>query len=223
MERLGQRERVHFSHKTPVPFTFHFYQVIFVSCSEGFIHVRPCRGMVPTVSSHHHHHLHHHHHHHQYLRVEAFAASARLGFRLAGEGRCHNSSGGAQVIGAARRSSHSAGPPNVKRTAPTWVTSPISQHDFSGKHQPPQHLTAASINNALCAPARKDVIAVVENGGLLVRGGGGGGGGGVIASAPLGALVVVTAYLTADLERRTKLGAVVGSPLLSFSTFCLLR
>lgn len=100
------------------------------------------------------------------------------------------------------------------------MTSPILPGALSGGQQR-HHLMAASLNNALCAPARKDVIAAVENSGLLVRGGRGGGD--VIASAPLGALVVVTAYLTAELERRTKLGAVVGSPLLSFATFCLLR
>lgn len=104
------------------------------------------------------------------------------------------------------------------------MTSPILPCTF-GKEQ--HQLSSAGSMNASSAAVGKNATMVVENGGLLVRGGGGRGaegvGGSVLASAPLGALVVVTAYLTAELERRTKLGAVVGSPLLSFATFCLLR
>lgn len=157
----------------------------------------------------------HHYHHHHHFRVGAFAACGRLGLRFAGGGRCHNntSSGGAQAISVARRGSHGVDPPNVTSTAPLWMTSPLFPRAF--REQPLQRSTA----NALCASAGKNIIAAVENGGLLVRGGGGG----VVASAPLGALVVVTAYLTSELERRTKLGAIVGSPLLSFASFCLLR
>lgn len=58
-----------------------------------------------------------------------------------------------------------------------------------------------------------------SNGGLLVRGGGAA----VIAGGPLGVVLFATAFLSAVLERSTKAGAVVGAPLLSFATFCILR
>ncbi|CAM9243337.1 unnamed protein product, partial [Hapterophycus canaliculatus] len=54
------------------------------------------------------------------------------------------------------------------------------------------------------------------NNGLLVRGGA------VTAAAPLGALLCVTACLSAGIERQTKTGALVGAPLLSFGAFCIL-
>lgn len=64
-----------------------------------------------------------------------------------------------------------------------------------------------------------DIATTVAHSGLLVRGGGG-----VAAAAvPLGAMLLVTACVSAVLERRTKAGAVVGAPLLSFGTFCILR
>lgn len=164
--------------------------------------------MIPTVSP----------HHHNHFRVETLAACGRFRLALAGGGRFRNSDG-VHAIEVARRGSHDVDSPNVKRAAPPWMTSPILPHAF-GKQPQHQRSTAASMMSTPCAPARKNALAAVENDGLLVRGGGGGG---VVASAPLGALVVVTAYLTAALERRTKLGAIVGSPLLSFATFCLLR
>eukprot|EP00903_Cladosiphon_okamuranus_P019608 g18033.t1 len=57
-----------------------------------------------------------------------------------------------------------------------------------------------------------------SNGGLVVRGGGAA----VITGGPLGGVLFATAFLSAVLERWTKAGAVVGAPLLSFATFCIL-
>ena len=188
-----------------------------------------CRGgMIPTVSP-----------RHDHFRVATFAACDS--FRLARGGGCR-SSDGEHATGVARRYSDAAvGPNNAKRRAPTWMTSPIFPH-ASGKQQ--RQLSASARINASSVPAKKnalptvknhrlvprraeagaaEVIAVVENRGLLVRGGAGVEAAGVLASAPLGALVVATGCLTRELERRTKLGAIVGSPLLSFATFCLLR
>lgn len=75
-----------------------------------------------------------------------------------------------------------------------------------GVHGFPQHVNIAGAKAA-------------RNGGLLVRGGGGA----VIAGGPLGGVLFATALFSAVLERWTKAGAVVGAPLLSFATFCLLR
>lgn len=67
-------------------------------------------------------------------------------------------------------------------------------------------------------PLQSSQLAMMEvSNSLLVRGGA------VTAAAPLSALLFVTAGLSAVTERQTKTGALVGAPLLSFGTFCILR
>lgn len=61
-------------------------------------------------------------------------------------------------------------------------------------------------------------------GGLLARGGALGTAAGSSLGAPsLGAALLATACVSTTLEQQTKAGAVVGAPLISFATFCLLR
>ena len=64
---------------------------------------------------------------------------------------------------------------------------------------------------------------LVENcqGGLLVRGGALGTAS--LGASPLGATLLAMACVSTMLEQRTKAGAVIGAPLISFATFCLLR
>lgn len=80
-----------------------------------------------------------------------------------------------------------------------------------------------SMNATSYAPSlqhgNKAVTKAVNNGGLLVRGGGGA----VSTGGQLGGVLFATALFSAVLERSTKAGAVVGAPLLSFATFCILR
>lgn len=103
---------------------------------------------------------------------------------------------------------------------PTWMASPLIVSKTSKRH----HLSGNASKRApglggprLLLYSSKTVTTGVSNG-LLVRGGGG-----AITAAPLGAVLLATACLSAVLERRTKAGAVVGAPLLSFGTFCILR
>lgn len=58
-------------------------------------------------------------------------------------------------------------------------------------------------------------------GGLLLRGGALGTAS--LGTSPLGAALLAMACMSTMLEQRTKAGAVIGAPLISFATFCLLR
>lgn len=57
-------------------------------------------------------------------------------------------------------------------------------------------------------------IATSANNGIFVRGG---------AALPLSTALLTTACLATILEHRSKIGAVIGAPLLSFGVFCFLR
>lgn len=57
--------------------------------------------------------------------------------------------------------------------------------------------------------------------GLLLRGGALGTAS--LGTSPLGVTLLATACASTMLEQRTKVGAVIGAPLISFATFCLLR
>lgn len=100
-----------------------------------------------------------------------------------------------------------------RRRLPRWMAPTRGSLFGLGRHQPG---TAMSLP---LAGVGEQVTATAAHGGLLVRGGGEA----VIPMVALGAILFATACLSAVVERRTKAGAVVGAPLLSFGTFCALR
>lgn len=125
--------------------------------------------------------------------------------RFIGEGLQHGA--GHAIVGVVYRGSSSR---STKRV-PTWMTCPTSPFEF-GKQLYSTTARAAKLGSKFSSR--------VGHCGLLIRGGGGGGS---TAAAPLAAVLFATACISGVLERRTKAGAVVGAPLLSFGTFCLLR
>jgi len=106
------------------------------------------------------------------------------------------------------------------RSMPTWMRSPrlmVTKRRYH--HQPMDTRTCASRLGGTGLVRETAIAQGVRNGGLLVRGGGGS----VSPAGLLGGVLFATAFLSAVLERQTKIGSVVGAPLLSFGTFCLLR
>ena len=106
------------------------------------------------------------------------------------------------------------------RSMPAWMRSPRGMFT-AGRCRPmnPSNHASRLHVHGLLQREKEDRTKGVSNGGLLVRGGGVA----TIAAGPLGGVLFVTAFLSAVLERSTKAGAVVGAPLLSFATFCILR
>lgn len=102
---------------------------------------------------------------------------------------------------------------------PSWVLSQ-TRPPISSRQRPRSAATTTNMAVGLGNAAVAFATTVTNNGMLLVRGGGGGG---IPASSPLCGVLLATACLSAVLERCTKAGAVVGAPLLSFGTFCILR
>lgn len=103
------------------------------------------------------------------------------------------------------------------RGMPTWMASPenpVLLSKFCCRRRWCSSTTILQMGGL----GNRIATTVAMRGGMLV------GGGGVSTMAtPIGAIILVTASLSAVLEQRTKVGAVVGSPLLSFGTFCVLR
>lgn len=108
---------------------------------------------------------------------------------------------------------------STKKAMPTWMASPLvvlktSRREVwmnASKLPPGLGGTGLPLNSS-------KTTATGVGDGLLVRGGAGS-----VTAVPLGAALFATACLSAVLERRTKAGAVVGAPLLSFGTFCVIR
>lgn len=107
-------------------------------------------------------------------------------------------------------------PTTKSMSMPTWMASPLVLVESSKQHLLP--INASKRAPGLGGPRLLKAAATGVSDGLLVRGGAG-----AVTAAPLGATLFATACLSAVLERRTKAGAMVGAPLLSFGTFCFLR
>ena len=100
---------------------------------------------------------------------------------------------------------------------------------------PPSMATSHSAVTALIASRNAagsiagNIAKTVANRGLIARGGAGTAAvAGTVVTAPLGAapltaMLLATACMSTALEQRTRAGAVIGAPLLSFGIFCLLR
>lgn len=105
---------------------------------------------------------------------------------------------------------------------PTWMKCPRAifttgrGRSVDASHYAPINRVGA---HGLVGHGNKTATKAVSNGGLMVRGGAAA----VSAGGPLGGVLFATAVLSAVLERSTKAGEVVGAPLLSFTTFCILR
>lgn len=106
------------------------------------------------------------------------------------------------------------------RSMPTWMRSPTFVFTKRRHHDQPTDASRFAPTLGRTGLGRKTTTSKgVRNGGLLVRGGGRG----FSPAGPLGAVLFATAFLSAVLERQTKVGSVFGAPLLSFGTFCILR
>lgn len=105
------------------------------------------------------------------------------------------------------------------RSVPAWMRSPREMFTTGRRRSMNASIHAPRLRVQGLLQHRHKTAKRVINGGLLVRGGGGA----VSAGGPLGGVLFATAFLAAVLERSTKAGAVVGAPLLSFATFCILR
>ena len=148
--------------------------------------------------------------------VDNFTASLRL---ARGGGGVHNRRENAIIM------DHRGFNVLPMRNMPAWMSSPALMFTKSRHHHRPMdacicasRLGGTGLQHPL--PRRKTTtVEGVRNGGLSVRGGAGG----VSPAGPLGAVLFATAFLSAILERQTKIGSVVGAPLVSFGTFCILR
>lgn len=104
---------------------------------------------------------------------------------------------------------------------PTWMASPLEVLEKSKRRNLLMNASkrASGLGRPWLPLNSSKIVATGVSDGLLVRGGAGA----VTAGPLLGAALFATACLSAVLERWTKVGAVVGAPLLSFGTFCLIR
>lgn len=108
------------------------------------------------------------------------------------------------------------------RSMPAWMKSPGGMFT-AGWRRSVNATNSVPVNglssHGLLQHENKAAAKGASKGRLFVRGGGAA----VGAGGPLGGVLFATALLSAVLERWTKAGAVVGAPLLSFATFCVLR
>lgn len=144
----------------------------------------------------------------RFIGVESSAASLRV------------TGGGVQHIlgGATNMAYRGLDILSTTKGMPTWMASPLVVLKTSKRKVSMNASKLPGLGGTGLPLNSSKTTATGVSDGLLVRGGAE-----AVTAAPLGAALFTTACLSAVLERRTKAGAVVGAPLLSFGTFCIIR